>query len=63
MVTEQDDVLGLFSDFTPRFVKRYAQLGPIIEQAAAAYASEVRARTFPAPEHCTGMPAPDGRPA
>lgn len=58
-----DDVLGLFSDFTPRFVKRYAQLGPIIEQAAAAYASEVRARTFPAPEHCTGMPAPDGRPA
>ena len=46
-----DDVLGTFNDFTPRFVKRYAALGEEISRAAAAYAADVRARTFPAPEH------------
>ncbi|MEO0035227.1 MAG: hypothetical protein RLZZ501_1250 [Pseudomonadota bacterium] len=51
-----DDVLGLFDDFTPKFVKRYADLGPIIRAAAEAYATEVRARTFPGPEHCFGLP-------
>jgi 3-methyl-2-oxobutanoate hydroxymethyltransferase len=47
-----EDVLGLFSDFTPRFVKRYADLGGQISQAAEAYAQDVRARRFPAKEHC-----------
>ncbi len=47
-----DDVLGLFTDFTPRFVKRYAELGAQIGPAAAAYADDVRARRFPAAEHC-----------
>jgi 3-methyl-2-oxobutanoate hydroxymethyltransferase len=46
-----DDVLGMFNDFTPRFVKRYAAVGEEISRAAAAYAGEVRARVFPAPEH------------
>ena len=46
-----DDVLGTFNDFVPRFVKRYAQLGPIISDAAAAYAADVRARVFPGVEH------------
>ena len=46
-----DDVLGTFNDFTPRFVKRYAELGEEIGRAAATYAAEVRARTFPGPEH------------
>jgi 3-methyl-2-oxobutanoate hydroxymethyltransferase len=46
-----DDVIGTFNDFTPRFVKRYATLGDEISKAAASYASEVRARTFPAREH------------
>ncbi len=46
-----DDVLGTFNDFTPRFVKRYAELGEEISKAAAAYAADVRARSFPAPEH------------
>jgi 3-methyl-2-oxobutanoate hydroxymethyltransferase len=50
LVTE--DILGLFSTFTPKFVKRYAQLGEAVEAAAAAYATEVRARTFPGSEHC-----------
>lgn len=47
-----EDVFGLFSDFTPRFVKRYADLGPRIAEAAAAYSADVKARRFPAMEHC-----------
>lgn len=47
-----DDLLGLFSDFTPTFVKRYAEIGETIEQAVVAYAEDVRTRRFPAPEHC-----------
>jgi 3-methyl-2-oxobutanoate hydroxymethyltransferase len=46
-----DDMLGLFNDFTPRFVKRYAELGAEISTAAAAYAAEVRARAFPTDAH------------
>lgn len=46
-----DDMLGLFSDFTPRFVKRYDALGARIDTAVKAYAEEVRARSFPAEEH------------
>jgi len=49
-----DDVLGLFTQFKPRFVKRYAELAPLITQAAAQYAADVRDRRFPAPEHCFG---------
>ncbi len=46
-----DDMLGLFSDFRPKFVKRYADLGNLADEAIATYAAEVRARTFPAAEH------------
>ncbi len=46
-----DDMLGLFSDFRPKFVKRYAELGRLADEAIAAYAAEVRARAFPAAEH------------
>ncbi|MBC2836315.1 3-methyl-2-oxobutanoate hydroxymethyltransferase [Paragemmobacter straminiformis] len=46
-----DDMLGLFTDFRPKFVKRYAELGMLADEAIASYAAEVRARTFPAPEH------------
>lgn len=49
-----DDVLGLFADFTPRFVRRYAELAPVVSAAAEAYAADVRARRFPGPEHCFG---------
>jgi 3-methyl-2-oxobutanoate hydroxymethyltransferase len=44
-----DDLLGLFGEFTPRFVKRYAELGHEITRAAAAYGAEVRDRCFPGP--------------
>jgi 3-methyl-2-oxobutanoate hydroxymethyltransferase len=47
-----DDVIGLFSSFTPKFVKRYGEIGAAIEAAAASYAADVRARRFPGPEHC-----------
>lgn len=46
-----DDMLGMFTEFRPKFVKRYADLGPQAGAAIAAYAEEVRARRFPAPEH------------
>jgi len=49
-----EDVMGLFSDFTPRFVKRYAALGEQIAEAGRLYAEDVRARRFPGPEHCFG---------
>lgn len=51
-----DDVLGLFRDFTPRFVKRYAELSTQVTAAAEAYAQDVRARRFPGPEHCFPPP-------
>jgi 3-methyl-2-oxobutanoate hydroxymethyltransferase len=46
-----DDILGVFTDFKPKFVKRYAELGALADEAIAAYAEEVRTRAFPAPEH------------
>jgi 3-methyl-2-oxobutanoate hydroxymethyltransferase len=46
-----DDMLGLFADFRPSFVRRYAELGTAAEAAVAAYAADVRSRGFPAAEH------------
>ena len=50
-----DDAFGLFSDFTPSFVKRYAELGEEVTNAAKAYAKDVRTRNFPGLEHCFGV--------
>jgi 3-methyl-2-oxobutanoate hydroxymethyltransferase len=41
-----DDLLGMF-DWTPKFVRRYADLRDVIGKAVDSYAAEVRARTFP----------------
>ena len=41
-----DDMLGLF-DWTPKFVRRYADLKGEITRAAGSYAADVRARRFP----------------
>jgi 3-methyl-2-oxobutanoate hydroxymethyltransferase len=49
-----EDMLGL-SPQTPKFVRRYGNLGPAIEAAVEAYAADVRARAFPGPEHVYGM--------
>jgi 3-methyl-2-oxobutanoate hydroxymethyltransferase len=52
-----DDMLGLFAEFTPKFVKRYRSLGDDIRSAAQDYADDVRAGRFPAPEHTYTAPA------
>src|SRR4029077_6467109 len=49
-----EDMLGL-SPRVPKFVKRFGELGPSIEQAVKGYADEVRARTFPGPDNVYGM--------
>jgi 3-methyl-2-oxobutanoate hydroxymethyltransferase len=41
-----EDMLGLF-ERTPKFVKRYGDMAGYISERAAAYAGEVRARSFP----------------
>lgn len=46
-----DDMLGLFGDFRPKFVKRYAELAIAMEAAMATYSEDVRARRFPGAEH------------
>ncbi len=53
-----DDMLGLFTEFKPKFVKRFATLGQDAEAAIAAYAQEVRARHFPAETHVFADQAP-----
>ncbi len=45
------DMLGMFSDFTPKFVKKFADIGSIMREAFAAYDKEVKAGTFPSKEH------------
>jgi 3-methyl-2-oxobutanoate hydroxymethyltransferase len=49
------DLLG-FQEGGPRFVKQYAQLGPEIQRALEAYATDVRAGTFPEDQHTYSMP-------
>ena len=46
-----NDMLGMFNDFRPRFVKRYADVGALVREAAASYCGEVRAGSFPDKEH------------
>jgi len=52
-----EDMLGL-SPRVPKFVKRFGDLGPGIEAAIKSYAEEVRARSFPGPDHVYGMRKP-----
>ena len=61
LVTE--DLVGLFSDFTPPFVKRYVDLGPEISKAAKAFSDDVRAHRFPGQEHCFRVKGAEGGPA
>jgi len=49
------DVLGLFDRFTPRFVKRYADLGAAAGAALEAFRSDVQSGAFPAAEHSYAM--------
>jgi len=45
------DLVGLFERFTPKFVKRYVNLSPMIREALLQYKTEVKNGTFPGPEH------------
>lgn len=45
------DMLGLFEDYHPRFVKKYAALAGVISQAVSQYRLEVKEGTFPGVEH------------
>ena len=49
------DMLGLFQAFTPKFVRKYANLADTISRAFEAYAGEVRNGTFPEKEHTYSM--------
>ncbi|MCF6278403.1 MAG: 3-methyl-2-oxobutanoate hydroxymethyltransferase [Anaerolineales bacterium] len=51
------DMLGLFDRFTPRFVKKYANMHEDLQHAFRDYIDEVEKRTFPAAEHCIDMKA------
>ena len=51
------DILGLYQLFTPKFVKKYANLTAIIGEALGKYRSEVKERQFPQPEHTFSIPS------
>jgi 3-methyl-2-oxobutanoate hydroxymethyltransferase len=50
------DLLGLYDGFTPKFAKRYAELGETMRQAFAAYRADVESRAFPSREHTYAIP-------
>jgi 3-methyl-2-oxobutanoate hydroxymethyltransferase len=51
-----NDMLGLYDRFTPRFVKRYANLLEEMNRAFEAYRADVQSHAFPAAKHATDMP-------
>jgi 3-methyl-2-oxobutanoate hydroxymethyltransferase len=50
------DLLGLYQGKSPRFVKRYAELAPVIEDALGRFAADVRSGVFPGDEHTYSIP-------
>lgn len=46
------DMLGMYSDFVPKFVKKFAEVGEAMAAAFKEYDKEVKEGTFPAKEHC-----------
>ncbi|HHV85436.1 MAG TPA: 3-methyl-2-oxobutanoate hydroxymethyltransferase [Petrimonas sp.] len=50
-----NDMLGMFSDFVPKFVKQYAKLNVEITAAVRSYASDVKEGRFPSDEHTFDM--------
>lgn len=49
------DMLGMFSDFTPKFVKKFADVGSVMTEAFKKYIEEVQNGTFPEEKHCYGI--------
>jgi 3-methyl-2-oxobutanoate hydroxymethyltransferase len=52
------DMLGLFDRFTPKFIKKYAEIGDAMKTAFETYGEEVKARSFPTDEHAYTMSDP-----
>ena len=50
------DVLGLYTDFTPKHAKQYARLADIIKTAVSKYAAEVKSNRFPTAAHSSSLP-------
>ena len=50
------DMLGMFDGFTPKFVKRFGEVGEAMRESFAAYVAEVKNGTFPGPEHSFAVP-------
>ena len=46
------DMLGMFSDFTPKFVKKFANVGQVMKEAFKSYIDEIQQGSFPSQEHC-----------
>ena len=49
------DMLGIFEAFTPKFVKKYADVAGVVTEAMRQYVRDVKGKTFPADEHCYHM--------
>jgi 3-methyl-2-oxobutanoate hydroxymethyltransferase len=50
------DLLGMYSEFQPKFVKRYAEAGKVIVDAMRSYVDEVQSGAFPTAAHAFGVP-------
>jgi 3-methyl-2-oxobutanoate hydroxymethyltransferase len=48
-------MIGQFQAFTPKFVKKYADVATVVTEAMRAYVKDVKAGAFPAEEHCYRM--------
>ncbi len=46
------DMLGMYADFTPKFVKKFANVGEVMKAAFRQYIEEVNSGAFPSEEHC-----------
>ncbi|MEE0706084.1 MAG: 3-methyl-2-oxobutanoate hydroxymethyltransferase [Adlercreutzia sp.] len=55
-VLVNQDMLGMFHDFTPKFVRRFAEVGDIMREAYAEYDRCVKDGSFPAAEHTYAAP-------
>jgi 3-methyl-2-oxobutanoate hydroxymethyltransferase len=49
------DLIGQFQAFTPKFVKKYANVAEVVTNAISSYGDDVRSGRFPAEEHCYRM--------
>ena len=56
-VLVNQDMLGMFHDFTPKFVRRFAEVGDVMLEAYRAYDAAVKDGSFPAAEHPYAAPA------